>query len=330
MSATRSPEWRFSTRALFPIAAVGFAAAVLVAAVLGLATRQSDRFAWERQSQLVSHVLSEQVSKISHDQQSVSIWDDAVLNTQVLYDPQWVDVNLGTWMHDYFGHDEIFILNASNKPIYANVNGAVSKVTEYFSGHETVVPLIATLRGVIADQQATDVAADPDKYHAADLVVIEGRPAIVSVLPLVSDTGKTHQEPGSEFLHISVRFLDGTFLEGLKQDYLIEGPRFSWKSDTGKGESAFPLRTNAGGVLGYFIWQPDRPGWRILGRTSPALGVALLVVGGIVTWLARRLRSASRELEASEAQAHHLAFHDSLTGLPNRALFNDRFDRALS
>jgi diguanylate cyclase (GGDEF)-like protein len=248
----------------------------------------------------------------------------------VLYDPQWVDINLGTWMHDYFGHDEIFILNTNDKPIYVNIDGAVSEVTTYFTGHETIAPLVSTLRRLIAGEVATDVAADPDKFHAADLVVVEGRPAIVSVLPLVSDTGKAHQEPGSEFLHISVRFLDGTFLEGLKRDYLLEGPRFSWASDAGKGEAVFPLRTNAGSVLGYFIWQPDRPGWRILGSTSPALGVALLVVGGIVTLLTRRLRSASRELEASEAQAHHLAFHDSLTGLPNRALFNDRFDRALA
>src|SRR5882672_4059051 len=90
-SRIRSDKWRFSTRALFPIVAAGIAAALLVAAVLLLATRQSDRIARERQSQLVSHVLSEQIAKISHDQQSVTIWDDAVTNTQVLFDPQWVD-----------------------------------------------------------------------------------------------------------------------------------------------------------------------------------------------------------------------------------------------
>ena len=29
------------------------------------------------------------------------------------------------------------------------------------------------------------------------------------------------------------------------------------------------------------------------------------------------------------AQAHHLAYHDMLTGLPNRSLFNDNADQAI-
>jgi len=36
------------------------------------------------------------------------------------------------------------------------------------------------------------------------------------------------------------------------------------------------------------------------------------------------------ELETSRAQAQYLAFHDSLTGLPNRALFEDRLALALA
>jgi diguanylate cyclase (GGDEF)-like protein len=41
------------------------------------------------------------------------------------------------------------------------------------------------------------------------------------------------------------------------------------------------------------------------------------------------LEQAHLELKAKEAQAHHLAYHDVLTGLPNRALFSDNADQAL-
>ena len=41
--------------------------------------------------------------------------------------------------------------------------------------------------------------------------MIEARPAIASVLPIVSDSGELSQLPGTELLHVSVRFLDGNF-----------------------------------------------------------------------------------------------------------------------
>ena len=45
--------------------------------------------------------------------------------------------------------------------------------------------------------------------------MIGGRPAIVSVKPIVSETGDIAQVPGSEYLHVSLRYLDGSFLKTL-------------------------------------------------------------------------------------------------------------------
>jgi diguanylate cyclase (GGDEF)-like protein len=42
------------------------------------------------------------------------------------------------------------------------------------------------------------------------------------------------------------------------------------------------------------------------------------------------LRASLRERDDLAAELHHLAFHDSLTGLPNRALFVDRVENALA
>ncbi|HKC34136.1 MAG TPA: EAL domain-containing protein, partial [Xanthobacteraceae bacterium] len=53
-------------------------------------------------------------------------------------------------------------------------------------------------------------------------------------------------------------------------------------------------------------------------------------LGALLSLLFLRIRRSRMELEASRAQAQHLAFHDSLTSLPNRALFEDRLELALA
>jgi diguanylate cyclase (GGDEF)-like protein len=80
----------------------------------------------------------------------------------------------------------------------------------------------------------------------------------------------------------------------------------------------------------------------VTGLLLPAAGM-FGVVALLVLLMSLRLRTLMRrdlvreealeqahvELKAKEAQAHHLAYHDVLTGLPNRALFNDVAEQAL-
>ncbi|MEO8408120.1 MAG: diguanylate cyclase, partial [Oxalobacteraceae bacterium] len=78
------------------------------------------------------------------------------------------------------------------------------------------------------------------------------------------------------------------------------------------------------------------------GENSPLLiaiaGVGLSLLLTLLTWMllsgrARAIALAqdmTRELRESEARFRHQAQHDTLTGLPNRALFNDRLEQALA
>jgi diguanylate cyclase (GGDEF)-like protein len=328
--SSRQSDSRFSSRILPPVLLAGGLAVLLVIGLLFFATRQTDDLARERQERLVSHVLGEQVARISHDQESVTIWDDAITYTAHAFDPDWVDVNLGVWMHDYFGHDRAFVFNAQDEVIYAMADGAAAHASTYSAARNAIEPLVGALRSRLREAAGGEATAGPELFRSADLAVIEARPAIVSVLPIVSDSGEILPEPGNEYLHAAVRFLDASFLDELMQTYLLEEARFSWTGEVSGRAAAFPLLKKSGDVLGYFVWRPEMPGWHLARRAAPLVAIILLVVGSIVAWLARRLRVAWTELQASEAQASHLAFHDPLTGLPNRALFNDRLDRALT
>lgn len=82
--------------------------------------------------------------------------------------------------------------------------------------------------------------------------------------------------------------------------------------------------------LNGFLYQPDAPRdltplYLVLALLAAVSGVALYIHRGN-----RRLSRALGESRAAEARIRHLAQHDSLTDLPNRALFSDRLGQALA
>lgn len=69
-----------------------------------------------------------------------------------------------------------------------------------------------------------------------------------------------------------------------------------------------------------WVWDRMRPRRTADGR---------LLVDGIVADVTER-RKAADELEEAQRQLHHIAFHDALTGLPNRVAFQERLDDAIT
>jgi diguanylate cyclase (GGDEF)-like protein len=137
-------------------------------------------------------------------------------------------------------------------------------------------------------------------------------------------------QPDRAFFHVAIRFLDDAVAQELMDEYLIEGARFSADANLTEGESALPLKNGAGDTVAWFKWVPDRPGAQILSETAPAMFGALLVGGAIIMVLMRRLSRSSSELEAARADAQHRAMHDPLTGLANRAGFQERLGQAIA
>ena len=334
-SATfRLGAWRdrsFLARVAVPaIAAVATLAIALTAVVL-LSASQANKLAGDRQQALIETVLTQRSAAIAHDQEGVTIWDEAVRQvTAANLDRKWLDDNLGIWLHTYYGHDEAYVLDPAGNAIYAMRDGRRTSPAQYRNRLATVAaPLVSDLQRKLAQPDAHPVTLPqrtPDSY-ALDRV--GGHPAIISVKPILDEEGTLSSGMKPPF-HVSVRRLDGSFLKELAEAYQLADARFdSFAASTGSSRAA-PLVDRSGTILGYIVWEPFGPGALMTKRIAPFAIGALALIFTMVVWLLLRIRRSTLALEASEAQAQHLAFHDALTGLANRALFDDRLGHILA
>jgi diguanylate cyclase (GGDEF)-like protein len=322
---------RFAMRITAPTVAAVVVVAAVIAALMLLSARQADTLATQRQQQLVATVLKQSIARTAHDQEASTIWNDAVLQFhKPVLDMDWIDANLGVWLYTYYGHDEAFVLDPGGRPVYGMRHGRrVAPATYNRDLRSVATPLIEQLRRKLRHPSQGDVSALVRSPGAIDLGVVGMHPAIVSVKPIMPEDGRAKRLPGTEFLHISVRYLDGTFAQELAGQYQLDAAAFS-RSVPGEQLRAVALTAASGRSLGYLTWVPFRPGSLMLKRVAPLLALSLLVMIIVVTILLRHVRQSTLALEASEAQAQHLAFHDPLTGLPNRAMFEERLTHELA
>ncbi|MER8565829.1 EAL domain-containing protein [Mesorhizobium sp. M0924] len=299
-----------------------FALAIVVG--FGLyATMQADRVSLERQKVFLANGLQDQIAAVKREQESVAVWDDSVINAKA-GNQTWMAENLSVWMYSYYGHNRVYVLDDANRPVHAMREGKVVSPAVFGEDEPALRPTIARLRQVMS-KDASQAGA---KFVADDLVSLGGQPAILSVMPLVPSSDRVTQASGSEYLHVSIEFINDAVIGKIAQKYLLAGAHLLPMAQP-LGSAAIPLIDKQGVILGYIAWDQERPGLTLVGKASPALVLAALVAASVLAFLLRRLRRASSALQTSQAQAQYLAFHDTLTGLPNRALFEDRLRRAL-
>ena len=313
---------------VLPTVAAVLLLAALVGAVLHLSTGQTDSLALKRQTDRIAVALDHELRQVAIDQEASTYWDDAVDRAaERPLDLDWIDNNLGVWFHTYYGIDETYLLDPANVPIYAMRNGR--RVGP--EGFATVAAPAEQLAFALRKQLTLHAFGRPGDEErtvgATQIAIVGDRPALVSLKPILPESGDLTQTDGREHLHVAVRYLDRDFLAELGRLFGIERAHFVRHAPDA---ASVPLHGPDGRAVGYVAWKPFRPGQTVEARTVPAMLLALGFVGLVIGFLLWRIQCSRQELEQSREEARHLAFHDILTGLPNRALFENRLQLALS
>ena len=120
--------------------------------------RRANEVAFDRQHQLVDLVLGQSVAKIAYDQESITVWDDPIIQLRKpVLDFEWLDANVGVWLFTYFGHDQVYVLNAENKPVYAMQNGERVNNATFYDVDLILQPYINEMRRIMVDDPAKGV-----------------------------------------------------------------------------------------------------------------------------------------------------------------------------
>ncbi len=304
------PVWKvqsFSTQLVIILA--GLCVIAMLGSV-GVALRAMmiiDNEAAAREGRQVIRALDAARKQIAVDQQSATIWDDA-LRAAMSRDGRFIEDNLGVWMHDYFGHDESYVLSGEDAAIYAAVNGTTVAPAVIVEARPVILALVGRLRSEAA-AVASDAAADAEAVQAlfvSDVGRLRGKPALISVVPIVSDTGEVFQQPGKEYVHVAVQYLDAAFAARLAEAMKLAEPGFADTPPQGPWQ-AIPVTDASGVTVTWFTWQGYAPGRAMIGKLAPILLIWFAVVCVLIYVASQRLVRVSSQLEEARAKAEEMS-----------------------
>lgn len=277
-----------------------------------------------QQQKIIQTILAQNLNEMLKQQRSLTRWQPLADHlAQDKPDIQWLNENVGNWLSTMFDHQLIYLLDTAGRPVYLWENGRNVPAGQFGHVAYPIRPFEQSLRALHSSHSG--------RQDRVGFALIDNAPAMVALGQISGDTADR-----GHYTMLSIRRMDSHWLASLSQRSLLHNLHFTEGFSRERASGYYALNSPEGHPIGSLQWQADQPGSQMLYIIAPAMLLVALVITLICILMMRRLWESSLHLSdsllrlgASEAQAQHLAFHDVLTGLPNRALVEERMTQAL-
>lgn len=315
--------------ALVAVVLLGRNAALVIESINESALAR-EKAALERGIRLLGEIHASEL--LSH-----ALRDEAFRNVVLSKNADWIQQNLGNHALSPDGPQDLIVVDAKGKAIFASQIAAAPSAKEAERLLAPAGRAMARARDLYRKAHASgegfgDTVIDGvnDGVYVTDMAHVDGYPAMVTVTPFAPESAG-RDPPQDPTLLVGVqRLSEGTLdkVEALAQIEDINHVSADHTEQT--GEYAHAIHDADGRAITHLTWEFKQPGDAVLRAAAPAIGLSLAIVLLLTVAGAAAMRRLTRQLADSEAAAIHAARHDAATGLANRGWFMSVFARLLA
>jgi diguanylate cyclase (GGDEF)-like protein len=297
---------------------------------------QTDLTAQAREETVVSNGVAHYLSEIARKSVAQTVWDDAVAHLDVKFDPEWAHQHIGIYFAQTEGLDAALVLDRDDAPVYAmragraEDPGAARTLAEASAALVRAVRAEEERRGPLREALLRgDTRMRP--VLASHVATLDGEPYAIAASLVQPAFGAVMPATSRSAIVVTAKRLDGDFVRALSEKFLLaDAELVQGLADAPQGRARALLRHDRQSVSATLLWTPAKPGAEFLNKTLPPTLMLLGSLAGLAAILYRRGKLATQNLISSEARASHLAYHDTLTGLPNRAMLSENLARSIA
>jgi diguanylate cyclase len=317
-----------------PIGVIVAVAIVCVVVAVLTSAKRADEVFFDHEQQLLRQAITNHCERVLRQLDSVAGTAPAAAAIRANYDPQWVAQHLGNWLHDYFKHDVIAVVDGSDQLKYASFRDTGSNASAADLRADLSISL-DLLRGRLTalPSRTLDVLAGQSPLRPGRRTALVqrflGRPAIVTAVAVGSEADLSSGNAQAP-IAFAIKYIDENMLRYIGHDLQMSGLHEIGAAVPAGDDYVTEVLDAGGKPIARFAWEPLAPGREVVFSVAPFVAVALAGFALLVGLVMRYMRRTAEAIAAGEAQLRHLAMHDPVCGLPNRIYFGERLETVIS
>jgi len=298
-----------------PIGAIVAVAIICVVVAVLTSAQRADEVSFNTERELIRQALIDHSERALRLVNSVVTTPDATLKLRNSFDPEWADRHVGNWLASF------------NDDVVAIVGAAVDLRPDLAPSVDLLRARLAAMPGRAIAVFATQNAAKPGRNTALIQRFLD-KPAIVAAVAVGSDADLAAGNDRAPIV-IVAKYIGTRMLDKIGEHLQLGALREIDDPAQASDDRAIELADAQGDIITRLAWKPTRPGATIVASVLPFIAVALAGFALLVGLVMRHMRRTAAAIAAGERQLRHLAWHDPVSGLPNRIYFGERLEQAI-